>query len=198
MPAKQIVIATRNKGKVAEITEILAGLPLELIGLDAFPGLGELIEDGATLEENALKKARQTYEATGLPSLADDSGLEVFHLDMQPGVISARYAGEHVTYEQNNAKLLAALAGVPLSQRVARFRCVALLFDGTMEKMTTGICHGVITTAPGGHGGFGYDPIFQQKGYEQTVAELPISIKNSMSHRAKAFRAMRVFLESYL
>lgn len=198
MPAKRIVLATRNKGKVAEISEILAGLPVEFVGLEVFPDLGELIEDGATLEENAFKKAQQAYQATGLPSLADDSGLEVFHLGMRPGVISARYAGENVTYEQNNVKLLGELEGVPLSQRVARFRCVALLFDGTMEKMTTGICHGVITTAPRGHGGFGYDPIFQPKGYDETFAELSISIKNSMSHRAKAFRGMRSFLEAYV
>jgi XTP/dITP diphosphohydrolase len=189
-----LLLATRNAGKVSEIREILGGLPLAIVGASEFPGLAEVVEDGQSLEENALKKARETHRATGLVALSDDTGLEVFSLDLRPGVISARYAGENVTYADNNRKLLAELHGWPQDRRRARFRCVAALVGDGIERITTGICHGTIIEAPRGEGGFGYDPIFVPDGYDKTFAELSAAVKNEISHRAKAFRQMRKIL----
>jgi XTP/dITP diphosphohydrolase len=191
---QRIILATRNKGKIEEIRAILHDLPLRLESFLDHPALPDVEEDGLTLEENALKKAREIFLATGLPALSDDSGLEVFSLDLRPGVLSARYAGEHVTYADNNRKLLAELAGFEPSRRTARFRCVAALVGPGHESMTTGNCHGVIIDAPRGAGGFGYDPLFVPDGYDRTFAELPTALKNEMSHRAKAFREMRKVL----
>ena len=193
----RIILATRNSGKVKEIEAILHGLDVELLSLQDFPNVPELIEDGTTLEENALMKARQVFEATKIPALADDSGLEVFALTMQPGVYSARYAGEHVSYEDNNQKLLRELQTIPASERGARFRCVAAFVNSTTQKTTEGICSGTIIQELRGAGGFGYDPLFVPDGYTQTFAELPTEIKNSMSHRAQAFASMKEFLRKY-
>lgn len=193
----KIILATRNLGKTLEIRSILSGLPLEILSLSDFPDVPEVIEDGATLEENALKKARQVFETTSIPALSDDTGLEVFHLDLRPGVISARYAGENVTYAENNRKLLGELKGVPANKRTARFRCISVFTNGKNEKMSEGICHGHIIGEPRGEGGFGYDPIFVPKGYNQTFAELPEEVKNQISHRAKAFQRMRTLLQEY-
>jgi len=195
---KKIILATRNPGKVREIEAILHGLNIKLISLAKVPDMPEVVEDGATLEENALKKAAQIFEASSIPALADDSGLEVFALDMQPGVYSARYAGENVSYDQNNKKLLTVLKGVPTIQRSARFRCVAAFVDASTQKTTEGICRGSIIHELRGTGGFGYDPLLAPEGFTQTFAELPASIKNSMSHRAQAFTSMKDFLREYL
>jgi len=191
---QKLILATRNKGKVEEIRAILAGLPVELESVLDHPWLPEVVEDGLTLEENALKKAREIFLATGIPALSDDTGLEVFALDLRPGVISARYAGENATYADNNRKLLAELAGFEPSRRKARFRCVAALVGPGTESMTTGNCHGRIIDAPRGEGGFGYDPIFLPDGHPGTFAELSAEVKNEISHRAKAFREMRKVL----
>jgi len=189
-----IVLATRNPGKVAEISAMLGNLPIKIQTAGDFPDVPEVIEDRETLEENALKKASEIYQWTGLPSLADDSGLEVFALGMRPGVYSARYAGERATYEDNNRKLLAELSGYPPEQRGAQFRCVAALVDGDFRKVCVGICRGTIASVPRGTNGFGYDPLFIPDGFEKTFAELSIDIKNRMSHRAMAFDCMKRIL----
>ncbi len=173
-------------------------LPFELRSAADVPDLSEVVEDGATLEENAFKKAKEIYLRTGIPALSDDTGLEVYYLNMAPGVISARYAGEHVTYEENNKKLLSALEGVPLTGRKARFRCIAAFISDKTEKLTEGICHGHIAISPRGTNGFGYDPIFVPDGYQHSFAELSDETKNIISHRAKAFLRMKEFLSDTL
>lgn len=194
---KHIIIASRNRGKIAEIRDILSGLPFEIISLHDVPGLPEILEDGATLEENALKKARGIFAATNIPSLGDDTGLEVFSLDLRPGVFSARYAGETATYEDNNRKLLRELAGKTGMSRDARFRCMVAFVDGSVEKLAEGICRGRIGEEIRGKGGFGYDPLFIPEGYSDTFAELALGIKNTISHRAKALLSMKSFLAGY-
>ena len=189
-----LLIATRNPGKIAEITAILEGIPMRIISLADIPAIPEVEEDGSTLEQNALKKARLAFAATQYPSLSDDTGLEVFALQMAPGVRSARYSGEDATYEMNNEKLLSELSRLPEQERSARFRCVAAYVDKTKELVTEGVCNGTIARACRGNGGFGYDPLFVPDGYSFTFAELSPEIKNSMSHRARAFRAMRSYL----
>src|SRR5208283_3585758 len=191
---EKIILATRNFDKVREIRAILSSLPFEICSLKDYPGIPEVIEDGATLEENALKKARQVFQATSLPTLSDDTGLEVFHLGLRPGVLSARYAGLNVTYEDNCRKLLRELQSIPVSNRRARFRCVSIFVDGSREKIAEGICHGKIIEESRGSGGFGYDPIFVPDGYSQTFAELSAEVKNRISHRAKAFTRMAQIL----
>ena len=192
---KKIILATRNLDKVREIREIMSSLPLEIESLEQYSGVPEVIEDGLTLEENALKKARQIFQATRLPALSDDTGLEVFHLGLRPGVMSARYAGLNATYEDNCRKLLRELQNVPAGNRRARFRCVSVFTDGFTEKIAEGICHGTIIEEQRGNGGFGYDPIFVPEGYHQTFSELPAEIKNRISHRAKAIRRMTEILK---
>lgn len=189
-----IILATRNPGKVKEIRSLLNDLPLDIKSLLQFPNLPEIIEKGQAFEENALKKARSIFTLTQVPTLSDDSGLEVFSLDKRPGVLSARYAGEHVSYEANNKKLLAELEGFFPDQRRAQFRCVAAFVDEGIEQLSEGTCPGMIIDEPRGSGGFGYDPIFMPEGYHMTFAELPLEVKNQMSHRAKAFQLMKNLL----
>jgi XTP/dITP diphosphohydrolase len=189
---RRVVVATRNQGKLREIVPLLSGLALELVTIDALAPNAELREDGVTFEENALAKARQAAAATGLPAIADDSGLEVDALDGAPGVWSARYAGPGADDDQNNAKLLDALRGVPASRRGARFRCVAAFVDPArgLEVVRDGSCAGVILEGPRGSDGFGYDPLFLVPAVGRTMAELPLDEKNRLSHRAAAFRAL--------
>lgn len=195
---RRIVLATRNRGKTEEISRILTGLPVELVSVLDIPHVDEPPETGTTLESNALEKARFVHRATGLPSLADDTGLEVFALDLRPGVRSARYAGEDATYDDNNRKLLGELARVPAARRGARFRCVAAFVDGSTEMTTEGYCLGMIGSAARGAGGFGYDPLFIPEGMTKTFAELSAEVKNAISHRGMAFTRMRSRLGSYL
>lgn len=192
-----LLIATRNSGKLKEIRQLLAGLPVGLVGLDAFPGIPDIVEDGSTLHDNALIKARAAFDATGLPSLSDDSGLEVDALGGRPGVLSARFAGEKVSYADNNIKLLSELGEAPPASRTARFRCVAAFIDGKTEHVVAGICEGLIAERIRGTGGFGYDPLFIPQGYRESFAELPPDVKNKMSHRFDAFRQMSAFLSAY-
>ncbi|HEY4392737.1 MAG TPA: XTP/dITP diphosphatase [Polyangia bacterium] len=196
----KVVVATRNKGKLREIVPLLDGLRLELVTIDALAPEAELREDGVTFEENALAKARQAAAATGLPAIADDSGLEVDALDGAPGVWSARYAGPGADDDQNNAKLLGALRGVPAAQRGARFRCVAVFVDPGrgLEIVRDGACAGVLLEAPRGTEGFGYDPLFLVPAEGRTMAELPLDQKNRLSHRAAAFRALASALPAAL
>jgi len=186
-----VVLGTRNRGKVREIVELFgrAGLRLHLITIDQIaPGV-ELREDRDTFEGNALEKARQTSAATGLPALADDSGLEVDALGGAPGVWSARYAGEPSDDDRNNQKLLRELAARPDSARTARYRCVAAFVDAAqgLELSRAGACEGVILEAPRGQGGFGYDPFFYVPSRGRTMAELELAEKNDLSHRGAAF-----------
>lgn len=181
----KILIASRNAHKIQEIREILALPGVEWVSAADFPELPDVVEDGATFEANAVKKATQLARATGFWALADDSGLEVAALDNAPGVYSARYAGEPCDYAKNNAKLLRELTGRP--NRAARFRCVAALSDPAGRAETvSGSCPGRIIDAPRGTLGFGYDPLFVPDGHDQTFAEMDGARKNRLSHRGRA------------
>lgn len=195
----QLLIATRNKDKLKELRALLADLPLEVISSADIKQLPEVDEDRATIEENAVKKAVDTAKMAKRLTLADDTGLEVDALDGQPGVRSARFAGADVTYFENNKKLLQKLKGVPLDKRTARFRCVIALADqnGLVDKVE-GICNGTIMEEERGGGGFGYDPLFIPDGQVKTFAELPLDVKNRISHRAKALQKAWAVLSRYL
>jgi XTP/dITP diphosphohydrolase len=196
---QRIVVGTRNPNKLAEIQAILRGLPVELVGLGAFPDAPEVHEDGDTFEANAAKKAVTLADALGEWVMADDSGLEVDALGGQPGVMSARYAG--VTHDDaaNNCKLLAELDRVPTEQRTAAFRCViALARPGQLLLTSEGRCEGRIAFAPRGRGGFGYDPLFEQPDLGKTFGELACDHKNRISHRARALEAFREKLTDLL
>lgn len=182
----KLVIATRNLNKMKEIAEILDGAKVQLLSLSGFADIPEVIEDGNTFEENARKKASKIFEATGIPSLADDSGLEVDFLNGQPGVFSSRFAGEKATDDINNQKLLKLLESVPETQRTARFRCVMVYTDGVRETVIEGTCEGIILTAPRGKNGFGYDPLFYVPEFKKSFAELEMAVKNKISHRGRA------------
>jgi XTP/dITP diphosphohydrolase len=194
-----IVLATHNRDKAREFREIFSDLRIELKTLDDFPHIGPIEEDAPTLEGNALKKAREVFRATGLPSLADDTGLEVRYLNDAPGVYSSRYAGPGATYADNVRKLLRDLRGVPPRRRGAHFRCVLALVAGEgREETAEGICHGVITESPRGSSGFGYDPVFLPLGHSLTFAEMDLAVKNTLSHRARAGMEMKRILRSYV
>ena len=192
----KIVVASRNAHKLREIAALFAesGLRFQLVNLDEVaPGV-ELVEDEPTFDANALTKARQAALATGLPAIADDSGIEVDALGGAPGVRSARYAGEPCNDARNNAKLLEALHGVPDPQRTARYRCSAAFVDGTREIVRGGKCEGRVLLAGRGTGGFGYDPLFFIESLGKTMAEISAEEKNRISHRAAAFRALAAAL----
>ncbi len=183
-----LVIATRNAHKLEEIHAIFDFRGLEVCSAFDFPHIPDVVEDGETLEANAVKKAVEIARATGCWSMADDSGLEVAALGGAPGVYSARYAGEPCSYADNNAKLLRELAG--RSDRTARFRTVIALSDPAGNARTVqGCCAGQIIEAPRGTNGFGYDPLFVPEGHALTFAELPAEEKNRISHRARALHA---------
>lgn len=187
----QIVVGTRNKGKLREIEAVFAelGTGAHILGLDAFPDLPEIPEPGRTFEENALYKARTVAWHTGVVCLADDSGLEVDALGGEPGVFSARYSGPDASDGENNDKLLARLEGTPFSRRTARFRCVLATCTPTGEYfLARGAWEGVIALEPRGEHGFGYDPLFYDPELELTAAEIPLEQKNERSHRGRALR----------
>jgi len=170
-----------------------------LMSVSDFPDVPEVEEDGDTLEANALKKARAVSEATGLPALADDTGLEVDALGGAPGVMSARYSGEPPDYERNNEKLLRELADVREVDRGARFRCVvALAVPGEKDRTVEGVTTGRILGSRRGDGGFGYDPLFLPDGATRTYAEMSADEKNTCSHRGRAVRAARKMVEEVL
>jgi XTP/dITP diphosphohydrolase len=190
-PIEEILLATRNPDKVRELTALLRDLGIRIRTLTDFPNAPEVTEDGITCEANALKKAREIASATGIPSVADDTGLEVDALGGRPGVFAARYAGEHATYEDNCKKLLQELDGVPPTKRTARFLTVAALaMPGGISRVAKGVLLGVIAEGSIGTQGFGYDPVFFVPELGRTLAELTAEEKNRISHRAKAFRAM--------
>lgn len=194
---KEIVLATRNRHKGTELAALLGDLGIMIRTLDEFPHVPEVVEDGATCEANAIKKAREIAAATGLPAVADDTGLEVDALNGRPGVYAARYAGEHATYEDNCRKLIQELHGVLPAQRTARFITVAalVLASGDGAQVTTGELRGTITEAPVGSKGFGYDPVFFVPELGKTLAELTPDEKNHISHRAKAFLKLREIIQ---
>jgi XTP/dITP diphosphohydrolase len=196
----KLVLATRNKGKIAEIKEILADFQaIELLSLADFPDLPKIEETGTTFKENAILKAKTIAKLTGYLTLADDSGLTVEYLNGAPGVYSARYAGENATDAENNAKLLKALAGVPWEKRKAAFVCVIALCWPQGECYTCeGRCEGIIALEPKGNYGFGYDPLFYVPAYGKTMAELGPEIKNQISHRAMALKGLKPLLEKIL
>jgi XTP/dITP diphosphohydrolase len=192
----ELVLATRNRHKGEELAALLGDLGVTIRTLDEFPDAPDVVEDGDTCEANAVKKARVIAEFTGVPSVADDTGLEVDALDGRPGVYAARYAGEHATYEDNCRKLLQQLQGVPHEQRTARFitvAAIALPSDGV--QVTTGQLQGMIAETPAGSQGFGYDPVFFIPELGKTLAELSSEEKNHISHRAKAFAQARKLLQ---
>lgn len=191
-----IILASRNEHKIEELKQTLEPLGIKLRSALDFPNLKEVEEDKLTLEGNALKKARYVYEETGLSALADDTGLEVDALDGRPGVFSARYAGEGSTYQNNVDKLLDELAGVALKDRGAQFRTVVALVSDQGTHTFEGICRGLILTGEHGDKGFGYDPVFQPKGFEETFAEMDSEIKNKISHRGKAVQKLLEWLKS--
>jgi XTP/dITP diphosphohydrolase len=199
-----LVLATKNPGKVREFRALFWDLPrLRVHALDELGKLPDVLEDGKTFEENAIKKAREIAAATGMLALADDSGLEVDALGGKPGVYSARYAGRQGNDEANNDKLLADMSHVLDGERRARYRVVLVLADptgplGDSVHIESGVCEGEILRARRGSEGFGYDPLFRPEGHTESMAELAPDEKNSISHRAMASTKMRAFLGEYL
>jgi XTP/dITP diphosphohydrolase len=194
---KQLLVATRNTGKIAEINALLVGLVDQIMSSADFADFPETDEDGTTFEENALKKAREAARFSGLPALADDSGLVVEALAGRPGVYSARFAGEGAGDAANNARLLEECCGIPAEQRQAAFVCaLAYVTPEGVERTFSGRVGGHILEHARGTGGFGYDPLFLVEGSDQTMAELSMQQKNHISHRAQAFRLFREYLIS--
>jgi XTP/dITP diphosphohydrolase len=190
------VLATANPHKTEEMRGVLSELGVELLARP--DDVGEVEEDESTLEGNALLKARALVSATGLPAIADDTGLFVDALDGRPGVYSARYAGEGATYEENVAKLLDEMADVPAGRRGATFRTViAVAYPSGESRCVEGVLHGSIAFAPRGVNGFGYDPVFEPtSGGARTLAQYSALEKNASSHRARALRALVAALET--
>jgi XTP/dITP diphosphohydrolase len=195
----ELVIATNNRHKFEEIAALLSDLPVKLIPLSAYPDAPELKEEGRTYSENAISKARTVAGFTRKWALADDTGLEVTALNGAPGVYSARYAGEGVTFADNRRKLLKELTGIPWERRTARFRCVmALVEPSGKEMLTEGAVSGYITEEERGTGGFGYDAVFYRPDSGKTFAELSSEEKNRISHRARAAEKVKVYLRKQL
>jgi XTP/dITP diphosphohydrolase len=191
----EIVVATNNRGKLKEFREIMGGLGLldtvALRSLSDFPDYPETIESGETFEENALIKARAAATSLAMIAVADDSGIEVDALGGEPGVKSARWAGEEATDARNNELLLARLKNVPPERRVARFvATIALVFPDGRQRVVRGECEGLITESPRGTGGFGYDPIFYYPPLDKTLAEMTEAEKNRVSHRRRAIEKL--------
>ncbi len=189
----KLVLATRNPGKLAELRRILdeAGLAVELLGPDSFADLPEVAETGRDFAENALLKARAIAAGTGLPAVADDSGLCVDALNGMPGVLSARWAGRHGDDEANLDLVLGQLADVPSGRRGARFACAAALaLPGGEAEVAEGEILGVLLRARVGTNGFGYDPIFRPAGHDRTTAQMSAAEKDAISHRGRALRAL--------
>jgi XTP/dITP diphosphohydrolase len=196
------VLATRNNGKVEEFRRILeehAAGEIDLLGLNNFPQMPEVEEDGSTFLENALKKAQETAAFTQLPAIADDSGICVDYLNGMPGIFSARWAGRHGDDQANLQKLLDELSDVADEERGAQFRCVVALAHPNGEHIwEEGVVEGVITRLPVGNNGFGYDPIFQPAGFSVTTAQMSAIEKDEISHRGKALRAITSRITPFL
>ncbi|MBN1522744.1 MAG: XTP/dITP diphosphatase [Candidatus Aureabacteria bacterium] len=188
----KVLLATSNRNKISEFRDILKEDGIEVVGLPDMPEELNVEETGQTFLENAILKARAAFEKFGIPTAADDSGLEVEALENRPGVLSSRFAGENATDEENNAKLISLLKDVPDGKRTARFVCLAVFFTGEKEvSFAEGWVDGVITREPRGTNGFGYDPLFLYQPLKKTFAELSAQEKNKISHRKKAIHAIR-------
>ena len=194
----KIVLATHNHDKEIELQYSLQGLGVEICSLSEYPDIGEIEETGTTLLENSLLKAHTVHGRTGLPAIADDTGLEVDALDGAPGVYSARFAGAEATYEDNVNKLLSVMEDVSDDMRSARFRTVISFVDEIQELWTEGFIEGRITEDPRGNMGFGYDPVFYVPQLEKTFAELSTAEKNKISHRGLALQKLRKILINVL
>jgi len=193
---KELIVASRNKGKVREIMDLLTGLPFKVTSLLDYPQIPEVIEDGKTYRANAFKKAHEIALATGKMAMADDSGIEVKALGNAPGIYSARFAGEGASEKARNKKLFKMLKGVPMHKRQARYRCVIALADpqGKELGVVQGTCSGYVTKRNIGQNGFGFDPLFLLKRYNKTFGQLPAALKAKISHRARALRKFRLLL----
>jgi len=191
----EIVLATRNRGKIKEIKRIVGELPISILTIDNFPGCPEVEEEGATFQENAIKKAAAVAAYTGKPSLADDSGLEVYALNNAPGILSSRYSGEGANDGKNIEKLLHEMRPLSDEERKARFVCcLALVYPDGKIEIFTGHVEGRIGREPRGSHGFGYDPLFYPEGYGKTFAEMKAKEKDSLSHRGNALREFQKYL----
>jgi XTP/dITP diphosphohydrolase len=191
---KKIIFATKNKGKLKEVKNIFEGSPFDISSIDELKNIPEIVEDKETFKENAYKKAVTVFEATGIPVIADDSGLAVEQLNWEPGVYSARYAGAEAKDEDNNLKLLNELEKFP-EPHIAKFICAAVYVDGETMIDAYGEVKGRIIHEHKGENGFGYDPLFIPDGYNVTMGELELDKKNEISHRSRAFRKLRNLLE---
>lgn len=199
MTTTTLLIATHNRGKLAELADLLPGLPIACVGLADAGLTAEVAETGATFHENAVLKAKGYAAASGLLTLADDSGLEVDALHGQPGVHTARFGGPGLSAEQRYRLLLQSLTDVPWEQRTARFHCVvALARPAGLIATAEGVCEGVIAFEPAGAGGFGYDPVFYLPEYGCTLAQLPPAEKRQISHRGRAGAAIKPMLQLFL
>jgi XTP/dITP diphosphohydrolase len=193
-----LVVATRNRDKLREIQAILYGTEVRVLSMNDFPEFPEVAETGATLAENAIKKAKEIFAATQLPSLADDTGLEVTALNGRPGVYSSRYAGENATYSDNVRKLLKEMKLIPTPDRKAMFRTVMALVNGKHVFTVEGMQCGEILFEPRGNNGFGYDPVFWVAEHNQTFAEMPLELKNRISHRGRALaKIKKILIDNY-
>lgn len=186
---KKLVFATKNLGKVREVSQLIGEKYFELLSLNDFDNVEEIIEDGNSFAENAVKKAKFVFKKFGLPVVADDSGLVVEQLNGAPGIYSARYAGINATDEENNKKLISQLIMFPMPHK-AKFVCSAVYFDGEKLLESNGEISGQVIHEPRGKNGFGYDPLFIPDGYNKTSAELELEEKNKISHRSKAFKSL--------
>jgi XTP/dITP diphosphohydrolase len=196
---RQLVVATKNQGKLRELEESLQEIGVQIISLKDLPPISPVVEDAPTYLENALKKARAIAVHAGRVTIADDSGLEVDYLKGGPGVRSARFAGDQASDVDNNGKLLHLLKGIPVAEREALFRCViAIVAPGGTEAWVEGQCRGVILEEVRGDNGFGYDPLFFIPELGKTLAELPLAVKNRISHRGRALAALKRVLPDFL
>ena len=198
MTRQSLLVATRNKGKLTELSQLLSDLPLLVCDLHSFPSIETIKETGKTFTENAVLKSAGYAAQTHMLTLADDSGLEVEVLNGSPGVFSARYAGDGATDEDRINKLLKELSEFSEAERTAMFVSVAVIADanGRIVNVSTGTCNGRIGLQPKGRNGFGYDPIFIPDGFEQSFAQISPAVKNQISHRARALAGSREFLRS--
>ncbi|MCF7826578.1 MAG: RdgB/HAM1 family non-canonical purine NTP pyrophosphatase [Candidatus Marinimicrobia bacterium] len=183
----KLLLATQNKHKVEELTRLMQPYAVDVVSLLDYPDIGEIVEDGETLEANALIKARAGYAHCGLPTMADDTGLAVDALNGAPGVYAARYAGENASYNDNVQKMLDELSPVPEDQRQAQFQTAAVFYDGKQAVTARGEVAGMITKERRGESGFGYDPIFYVPEQQKTYAQMNLEEKNILSHRKRAF-----------
>jgi len=196
---QELLVATKNQGKIREIRELLKEFDFKITSLDDYPDMPEIIEDGLTFAANAIKKAATISQYTKRLVMGEDSGLEVKALKNRPGVHSARYSGENATDRKNNQKLLRELRGVPLKKRQARYRCFVALTDAKgIVAVLNGSCSGLIALRPKGQNGFGYDPLFLLPKYNRTFGELDPAVKSKISHRARAMKKVKKVLQNLI